>query len=201
MLLFVAVPTALSFLLPPRMLFPAIWLLAIISYLMLRRDPTIDRRQLWNAKPALAALPGMLLRFAGFAALLGGALAYFEPERLFVLPRTKPALWAIIMVGYPVLSVYAQEVAFRALFVHRYASVFRSDLAMVLACAAAFGYAHVIMNNPVAITFCAIGGVLFTRTYLQTRSLLAASIEHAIYGCWLFTVGWGWYFFAGAQRT
>ncbi len=201
MVLFIAVPTALSFVLPARLLFPAIWLLAIISYVLLRRDPTFDRRQLWNAAPAWRALPGMLARFVAFAALLTGALWHFEPERLFIIPRTKPVLWAIIMVGYPILSVYAQEVAFRALFVHRYASVFRSDVAMVLACAAAFGYAHIIMHNTVAIAFCAIGGVLFTRTYLQTRSLLAVSIEHAIYGCWLFTVGWGWYFFAGAQRS
>ena len=43
-----------------------------------------------------------------------------------------------------------------------------------------------------ALTFC--GGILFGRTWLKSHSALAVSIEHALYGFWLFTVGLGGYF-------
>jgi hypothetical protein len=36
-----------------------------------------------------------------------------------------------------------------------------------------------------------IGGILFAFTFKKTKSTLLVSIEHAIYGCWLFTVGMG----------
>ncbi|MFW5694735.1 MAG: hypothetical protein ACOCYB_06180 [Alkalispirochaeta sp.] len=41
--------------------------------------------------------------------------------------------------------------------------------------------------------------MLFSRTWLRSRSALAVSIEHALYGFWLFTVGLGSYFaFSGS---
>ena len=36
-----------------------------------------------------------------------------------------------------------------------------------------------------------LGGLIFAITYYKTKSTLLVSIEHAIYGCWLFTVGMG----------
>lgn len=36
-----------------------------------------------------------------------------------------------------------------------------------------------------------IGGLLFALTFKKTKSTLLVSIEHAIYGSWLFTVGMG----------
>jgi membrane protease YdiL (CAAX protease family) len=105
------------------------------------------------------------------------------------------------MLFYPVLSVYPQELAFRAYFFHRYAPVFRSKIAMILASAVAFGYAHIILHNWIAIIFTTVGGLLFAVTYWRTRSLLATCLEHAIYGCYIFTVGWGWYFYGGSLRS
>jgi hypothetical protein len=34
-----------------------------------------------------------------------------------------------------------------------------------------------------------LGGTLFAFTYHRTRSLLACSVEHALYGCFVFTIG------------
>jgi hypothetical protein len=45
-----------------------------------------------------------------------------------------------------------------------------------------------------------IGGWLFARRYQRTRSLLAASVEHALYGVLAFTVGLGALFHHGAVR-
>lgn len=195
---FVLAPSVLALVMHPRLVFPAIWALGAIALALLLLDRTFDRASLWSARGLRASLPAILARFALLGPLLAVALLLYEPHRLFSLPRSNPGLWAVIMVGYPVLSVLPQEVAFRAMFMHRYATVFPRPAALVLAGAVAFGYAHIIMHNVWAIGFSAIGGVLFGRTYLRSRSLLAASVEHALYGCWIFTVGWGWYFFGGS---
>ena len=44
------------------------------------------------------------------------------------------------------------------------------------------------------------GGLLFAHRYRQTRSLLVTSLEHAVLGQWIFTVGLGEYFLAGTIR-
>ncbi|MFN0134213.1 MAG: CPBP family intramembrane glutamic endopeptidase [Phycisphaerales bacterium] len=199
--LFVVAPSVLAALMHPRLVFPAIWAIGALSLALLLLDPSFDRKHLWNFRGLRDSLLRILARFAVLGPALAFALLLFEPHRLFTLPRERPGLWAIIMVGYPILSVLPQEVAFRAMFIHRYREVFPRAASLILASAIAFGYAHVIMRNGWAIGFSAVGGVLFAATYLRSRSLLAASAEHALYGCWIFTVGWGWYFFGGSMAA
>jgi hypothetical protein len=43
--------------------------------------------------------------------------------------------------------------------------------------------------------------VLFAWTYDRTRSTLAVTIEHAIYGWWVFFTGLGWFVYAGSIGT
>lgn len=195
--LFVLAPTALALVMRSWMVFPAIWLLGGMCLTLLLRDPTFDRRRLWNIPGMRGAGRVSLFCFAVAAPLLALILLMVNPDRLFSLPRERPLLWGIVMVGYPVLSVYAQEVAFRAFFFHRYALLFPSARPMIAASSLAFAYAHVIMHNWIAVAFSLVGGVLFGATYHRTHSLLATSLEHAIYGCFLFTIGWGWNFYAG----
>jgi uncharacterized protein len=114
------------------------------------------------------------------------------PDLWLAFPRRKPVVWALVMVLYPVLSVYAQNIIYRAFIFHRYRGLFRSPEAMVWASALAFGWAHVIFQNAVAILLTLAGGLIFARTYQRHRSLLLVSIEHALYGCLVFTVGLGW---------
>jgi uncharacterized protein len=66
--------------------------------------------------------------------------------------------------------------------------------------AVAFSFAHIIFRNPIAVGFTLIGGVLFAWRYAVTGSLLTSSFEHALYGCWMFTIGLGEYFYKGALR-
>jgi uncharacterized protein len=197
-LLFGVAPVVLAAFMRGWMVFPAIWLLGAICLVMLLRDRSFDRRQLWNARHAWDGLGRRAFCFAVGAPVLALALLALEPDRLFSLPRERPQLWALIMVGYPILSVYAQELAFRTFFLHRYAPVFRTRRAMVIASAGAFGFAHIILHNWIAVAFTAVGGLLFALTYWRTRSLLACCLEHAIYGCYIFTIGWGSYFYGGS---
>jgi membrane protease YdiL (CAAX protease family) len=197
--MFAVAPSLLANWMRPGLVFPAIWTLGAICLVALLFDRTFERRRLWNFAGVGSGLRPMLLRFCVLAPALALAIALLEPARFLQLPRQRPALWAAIMVGYPVFSVYAQEVAFRAFFFHRYAALFRSQWAFLGASALAFGYAHVILHNWIAVAFSAAGGLLFGLTYRRTRSLAAVCLEHALYGCFLFTIGWGQYLYGGAM--
>lgn len=48
-------------------------------------------------------------------------------------------MWALVIVLYPILSVYPQELIFRAFLFHRYAPLFGNGVGLVAASAAAFG--------------------------------------------------------------
>lgn len=195
--MFVVAPTLLAVFMRGYLIFPAIWSLAAICLVVLLRDPTFDRAQLWNARRVFVGLPGVIIMFTVLAVVLAVGLVLYEPERLLSLPRQNPVTWMMIMLLYPLLSVYPQEIAFRAYFVHRYGPLM-NRVTLIAACAVAFGYAHIILHNWFAVAACTVGGVLFTITYVRSRSLLAASLEHAIYGCFLFTIGWGWYLYHGS---
>ena len=60
-----------------------------------------------------------------------------------------------------------------------------------------FAYVHIIFINPVAPLLTLIGGYFFTSTYAKHKSLALVTIEHALYGNMLFTLGLGWYFWGG----
>lgn len=144
--------------------------------------------------PGARRLQLVFVRAALCCAAMGLCVWWFAPHRLFELITTNPGVWAVIVLLYPLLSVLPQELLFRTYFFHRYRSIFRDDMAMVLASALTFGFVHIIYGNWVSVGLSAIGGVLFSITYIQTGSLLAACVEHAIFGDFLFTIGLGGYF-------
>ncbi|MBC7772014.1 MAG: CPBP family intramembrane metalloprotease [Pyrinomonadaceae bacterium] len=195
--LFFIAPSVLAIYMRGYLVFPAIWTLAALCLVMLMRDPSFERWRLANGAGFRRGLAPIVAVFAVSGACLTAALLIYDSPRFLSLPRERPVLWAIIMVGYPILSVYPQEIAFRAFFCHRYERLM-SRWVFVGVSAAAFGFAHIIMHNPVAVLFSTVGGALFMLTYQRTRSLLACAFEHAIYGCFLFTIGWGSYFYGGA---
>lgn len=181
-----------------QVIFPAIWGLGLFALIALLRDPAFQRRQFWNFAGVRPALPGILARFALAAVALTALLAWLRPDLMLRLPRERPDIWLMVMLGYPVVSVYAQELAFRTFFFHRYAPLLARAVPLIAINALAFGWAHVIMLNFYAVAFSIVGGALFARTYLSSRSTAAVCLEHALYGCFIFTIGWGWFFFGGA---
>lgn len=112
-------------------------------------------------------------------------------KNLFVVIKTKPNLWMMILFIYSFFSVYPQELIYRTFFFQRYESLFRSNLLFILVNAAVFSLAHIFFKNTLVMFLTFIGGILFALTFKKTKSTLLVSIEHAIYGCWLFTVGMG----------
>lgn len=198
-LLFAALPLAFRFKPFPFPPIPALWLLAGYCLYRLLRDSAFDRKLLWNGQ----ALPGValqvLLIFAVTALLIGAAVYFLAPQMLFNFVKRAPAFWALVMVLYPVLSVYPQGVIYRAFFFERYRTLFPNSVLLIAASAVAFSFAHIIFRNPIAILFTLIGGLLFSWRYAETGSLFTSSFEHALYGCWMFTIGLGQYFYKGAR--
>ena len=128
-------------------------------------------------------------------------LAFVMPEAMLQFPKARPGFWLLVMVCYPIASVLAQGVVFRALYWSRYSALFPERLRIV-AGAAIFAFAHLPYANAYALAFPFIGGLMFLSSYQRTRSLMFASIEHALYGDFLFTIGWGTFFFhAGIMRA
>lgn len=199
--LFVVLPLAYRFS-PIRIpALPLLWAVSGYALWKLLHAPDFDRTHLWNAAalaPHLAAILGI---FAISACVLWLGVHRFAPQLEWSFVRQHPAFWAVVMVAYPILSVYPQGILYRAFFFERYAALFPSKWAMILASACAFAFLHIIFRNSLAIGLTFAGGLLFAARYAQTGSLFASNFEHALYGCWLFTVGLGPYFYHGTIAT
>jgi|SRR5579862_7258076 len=197
---FVLVPLLIYKRVLPNLPIPFLLVVAIVAFLRLRRDTQFDASRLWNAGAAWQHLGPVLLRDAALLVILGIAAWEWKPELLFSLVKRAPVLWAAIMVLYPVLSVYPQEILFRAYFLQRYAPLFGNGWLLIAASALAFGFVHMIFGNWISVVLSTIGGVLFALTYQQSSSLLLACIEHALFGNFIFTIGLGQFFYHGSRR-
>lgn len=200
-LIFVALPLGYRFT-PLRIpVLPLLWVVTAYAWWQLSRDSHFDHSALWNAGALPGRLRWILLIFAVAAFVIWLGVRRFAPELEWNFVRRSPGFWALVMALYPVLSVYPQGLVYRAFFFQRYAGLFPERWTMILASAAAFGFMHLIFRNWVAVLLTFAGGMLFAARYAETGSLATSSFEHALYGCWLFTVGLGQYFYHGTIRT
>jgi membrane protease YdiL (CAAX protease family) len=132
--------------------------------------------------------------------LLVGLVWLLQPDSLFDFPRQKTAVWLVVMVAYPLISVVPQEIIYRAFFCRRYAPLFDNGAGMALASALVFGFAHIVFGNVIAVVLTLAGGWLFARTFQHTRSVPCVAVQHALFGATIFTVGLGNYFFHGTTK-
>ena len=112
-------------------------------------------------------------------------------EAFFSVLLNKPKLWFFILFVYSLFSVYPQELIYRTFFFKRYKSFFKNTNFLIFINAIVFCLAHTFFRNILVVILTFFGGILFAITFNKTKSTLLVSIEHAIYGCWLFTVGMG----------
>jgi membrane protease YdiL (CAAX protease family) len=206
--LFIGIPLALFFghanRLPPM---PILWTVALYCLIVLLRDPAFDRRQLWNAAPLRSQFPQIVALFAAGVLIVTLLIRLYAPPLFLALPRTQPRLWALIMVGYPVLSVYPQGLIYRAFFFHRYRPLLETGFSgiplgphtrsaiLILASGVTFALMHIVFHSWIALALTFPGGILFALRYCNTRSMAVSSLEHALYGCFLFTIGLGQFFY------
>jgi membrane protease YdiL (CAAX protease family) len=195
---FVGFPLLIYFRVLPNYPIPYLLVTALAAYLVLRVDPSFHfGRPTWSAlRPFIGPL---LLRDVVFLVLLGIAVWIFRPDLLFSLVKRSPILWVAVMVFYPLLSVYPQELLYRAYFFHRYRPLFGSGWGILSASALAFGFVHIIFGNWLAVALCVMGGLLFSLTYQSSGSLLLTCLDHAIFGNFIFTIGLGRFFYHGTR--
>lgn len=131
------------------------------------------------------------IKFLAMACLTLLYVWFVERNNLFEIVINKPKLWLIILLVYSLLSVYPQELVYRTFFFSRYQELFSDQKVFFFINAIVFSLGHIFFKNTLVIVLTFIGGLIFALTFHRTKSTLLVSIEHAIYGCWLFTVGMG----------
>lgn len=110
---------------------------------------------------------------------------------LFNVMLENPFKWLFFLFVYSFFSVYPQELIYRTFFFKRYYSLFQNEGLFIFVNAILFSLAHFFFGSILVLVLTFFGGLLFAYTFKKTGSTLLVSIEHAVYGCWLFTVGMG----------
>ena len=132
-----------------------------------------------------------LIKFLIIAIVTSTFVWLTDKPSLFNVVLNKPVLWLLILLFYSLFSVYPQELIYRTFFFKRYKSLFKNETFFIFINAILFSLAHLLFKNTLVLLLTFIGGILFAFTYNRTKSTLLVSVEHSIYGCWLFTVGMG----------
>lgn len=181
-----------------RRIIPTLLVIGLLCGGLLLADPGFERRRLWNARDFRRHLRRTLRTFLLAAPLVTLTTWFLESELFLRFPRENPRVWVLVMLLYPLFSVYPQELIYRAFLFHRYRAILPSESLRTWVSAVAFAVAHLFFANPWAPLLSLAGGWLFARTYARSRSTLQAGLEHALWGDLVFTVGLGWYFYGGS---
>jgi len=132
-----------------------------------------------------------LIKLIGIAIITIVYMLFSDIENLFVVVLNKPLMWLMLLFIYSLFSVYPQELIYRTFYFRRYQELFSNQNLFIFVNAVVFSLAHLFFKNTLVIVLTFFGGLLFAFTFNKTKSTLLVSIEHAIYGCWLLTVGMG----------
>ncbi|MEY8848649.1 CPBP family glutamic-type intramembrane protease [Psychroserpens sp. XS_ASV72] len=133
----------------------------------------------------------ILFQFLGIMVVTTLYVWIVDRSNLFVVVWNKPLLWLVILFVYAFFSVYPQELIYRTFFFKRYQELFKNQNLFILINATLFSLGHIFFKNSLVMVLTFVGGLLFAYTFKKTQSTILVSIEHAVYGCWLFTVGMG----------
>jgi uncharacterized protein len=201
LLLCVLLPGIIIYFVLAKYMFAFLWGATLYAFLVYRRlSPSIYFSDLWrfdqiNAENLKIILPRWVLACIGMTVFI----YLYDPTRMFGLFQWLP-LWAVplVAIAYTVLSALPQEFIFCSFFFKRYDPLLKTQTVKIMASAIVFAWAHVLFINPVAPPLSFIAGLIFAHTFARTRSLALVTLEHGLYGTWLFMVGLGWYFYHGA---
>lgn len=177
---------------------PIVLVIAAMCSAYLVADKSFDKRKLWDTGNITEHIGKILVTFVVPAAMIGVFTYFYQKNHFLYFVSAEPWLWLVFILFYPLLAVYPQEIVFRAFFFHRYGCLFSDRITMIILSGISFGIAHLFYANWFAPVLSTFGGMLFAYRYAKTDSLVAAAIEHGLWGNFLFTVGLGWYFYSGS---
>tara|TARA_R110000868_G_scaffold342619_7_gene603502 strand:+ start:225 stop:851 length:627 start_codon:yes stop_codon:yes gene_type:complete len=159
-----------------------IYVLLKVEHKKLKISPNLNWKRFWKLT---------LIKLLIISVLTTLFVWITDRDALFNVLLNKPKLWIFILFVYSLFSVYPQELIYRTFYFDRYKVFFSNDNLFIFINAMVFALAHIFFKNTLVLVLTFLGGLLFAITYIKTKSTLLVSIEHAIYGCWLFTVGMG----------
>lgn len=195
LVLYVGAPLAIAVFLPPRAMFLALFGFTLVGLALIVLTGDFRWRELLRGRQSVRW--GRTLLFGLLVGLIGyGVMAWTRPGFVPNLTPERLRFLALLWCLYPLLSALPQELIFRALFFHRYASLLGSPRRAAVLNGAVFSLAHLMYWSPIVLAMTFAGGWLFADTYLR-RGFPAAWALHAIAGNMLFTVGMGAYFWSG----
>lgn len=198
--LFILFPLVLYIIVPTPVL-PFLWLICIWCLYILLKDKKFNKKNLLRNEAIKPNIKKVLLQFFGITFFIILFMFFFMLDMFFSLIKTNIILWFAVIVLYPLLSVYPQELVYRAFFFHRYKKLFKNEEYLILINAFLFGFMHIIFHNWIAVILTIGGGYLFAKLYIKTYSLSLLFIAHSLYGCMLFTIGLGEFFYTGTIGT
>ncbi len=155
----------------------------------------------WGFYPVPRDIWVRLAIFAVSFILLAAATYCFKSDSFLYFPRNKPLIWGLVLLLYPVLSVYQQEFIYRTFLLKRYGQLFGDGCGFVLASAFSFSFMHIVFGNWVAPILTLAGGLLFAANFAKNKSLFWVCFEHYLYGAAVFTVGLGRYFLGATMNS
>lgn len=196
LLFYLAAPVLIAVFLPPTQMFPALFLFTAGGVALLSLTPGFRWAELRHGW-ANWSWREIVLFAAAVSVVSVAVLLWSRPGALFVLPRERPGLLAMIWLLYPLISALPQELLFRALFFRRYFSLLPNGGAAHVLNAALFSLAHLMYWSWIVATMTFFGGLLFSWAYRQRGSFFLAVLLHAVAGNILFAVGLGVYFYSG----
>ena len=129
------------------------------------------------------------LRIIFLLATMSALTLMLTPERFIVNLTTHPFRWMAYWFCYSIFSAFPQEFVYRVFFFARYRLLFAVEEHLIWASSLTFAFSHIIYANYVSVILTLLGGYIITKEYARHRSLLFASIEHAVYGGLIFTLG------------
>ncbi len=192
--IFVLIP--LLMLLFPHAMTPVQVLLGVLAYIfyLYTRHAKLRKKPIFVFSFSHHRLLGEIYnRLVISIILLSLIILIYDDSLLFNLLINKPDLWVLLLVIYPIFSVFPQEIIYRSFFFARYKKIFRHSR-LIWMSALSFSFAHIIFLNFFAVFFTFVGGLFFALSYGRTRSLFLVVAEHSIYGIFLYTIGYGEFF-------
>ncbi|MFI1743229.1 CPBP family intramembrane glutamic endopeptidase [Thalassobellus sediminis] len=163
-------------------LFYIIYILLKVENQKIKITPKLNWKRFWKET---------LIKLLIIAVLTTFFVWLTHAEVLFEIVINKPIMWGKFIFIYSLFSVYPQELLYRTFFFKRYNLLFKNISLFIFVNAIVFSLAHLFFKNSLVIILTFLGGLLFAFTFNKTKSTLLVSVEHAIYGSWLFTVGMG----------
>jgi len=168
---------------PVHKIIPLLALFLYCSIVLVRKGEITARDFSWKGNWSLVIIRFVL---AGAAILL--YILWFTDYNVWAdFDSNRKLLHMVLM--YPLLSALPQELIFRKFFLYRYASLIPNSRSMIVVNAVFFSFAHIYFSSPLVLIFTFLGGLIFSMTYLKSKSLLVVTIEHTLYGLLILTSG------------